>query len=83
MSLYLYFHFFLLARFTRIYNTPSTNDLHVFFLCGEIEVVEKKWLPAERTSRFSRPLTKNATDAVSEKDGCMKKCQSTQKQLVF
>ena len=55
----------------------------MFSLCGEIKVVQKKWLPAERTSRFSRLRTKNATETLSEKEGCMKKCQSTQKQPVF
>ena len=77
------FPFFLLARITRIYNTSMYKRFARVFSLRRNWSRWKKWLPAERTSRFSRPLTKNAAEALSEKDGCMKKCQSTQKQTVF
>ena len=77
------FPFFLLARITRIYNTLIYERFARVFSLRRNWSRWKKWLPAERTSRFSRPLTKKATEALSEKDGSMKKCHSTQKQPVF
>ena len=64
---------FLLARITRIYNTSiyKLNDLHVFSLRGEIEVVEKNGSTDEKCHWSS--LRKRR----------MRKCQSTQKQPVF
>lgn len=77
------FPFFLLALITRIYNTSIYKRFaHVFSLRRNWSRW-KKWLLAERTSRFSPPLTKNASEALSEEDGCMKKRQSTQKQPVY
>ena len=81
--LYISISIFLLGRITRIYNTSIYKRFARVFSLPRNWSRWKKWLPAERTSRFGPPLTKNANGALSEKDGCMKKCQSTQKQPVF